>query len=585
MASSVRGETTWNYPLHFRGGGARVIELMAAAEALRELSSAGLEVFRVSGASAGAIAAAMFATECDIGAIVSQPDKLKAIVRRHFSDDRFRKRNTVWRLVRGLPIFDEAALGDALIALFELGGVDARRPIRDIVRSNIQLRILRSNIRYHNSSVATEESEFQLWEALADSASIPFAFKMPGTRGRTPEILDGGLFQNLPAHAATEGLGANQIPLGFSFEKEPAPDLTKASVSQYAAAVINSMLSERIEDSAQRIKPSNIVLIPNRRRTFDFESIFTDDLYKNFRETVGQVKILTDGWRKSVEMLDGPDWYSEHPDDLREHIRLTDLAVMDFFDANNGGYHAEEIHHEIVFNSHNQTEADLCLLHVRLLGSKNVGLQFLRFWFFDSKSGPLKRATIEVSDGQGNAIPALIFPVRNTGKPRSRSILLVLPKALADGGEFSITKAEESFATMLDYLTEGQNFQTLGMGVGRSADTVKLSVHFPKALKPKFFRDASRENSDEEKDFEGDTGLQVGGTYSTSQSARAGCFTVLAKAQMPQSAAEERRFLKVVYSGFDSYRGHDDELRKVWISGNLTHPRSTQQVVASGGVL
>ena len=229
----------------FQGGGARVIELMAAAEALRELSASGLEVFRVSGASAGAIAAAMYATGCDIAAIISQSDKLERIIKKHFGADKLKMPNILWQLSRGRPIFQEHAMRDALIALFDLGGIDARRPIAELVRRDIQLRIARSNIRYHNSSYVTEESETQLWEALADSAAIPFAFKLPGKNSRTPEILDGGLFQNLPAHAATTALGAKQVALGLSFEKEPAPDLSQATLTRYAAAILNSMLIPR----------------------------------------------------------------------------------------------------------------------------------------------------------------------------------------------------------------------------------------------------------------------------------------------------------------------------------------------------
>lgn len=55
----------------YQGGGARVFELMVAAHACRALEQEKLKIIRVSGSSAGAIAAAMFATECDIERVVN----------------------------------------------------------------------------------------------------------------------------------------------------------------------------------------------------------------------------------------------------------------------------------------------------------------------------------------------------------------------------------------------------------------------------------------------------------------------------------------------------------------------------------
>jgi len=165
----------------------------------------------------------------------------------------------------------------------------------------------------------------------------------------------------------------------------------------------------------------------------------------------------------------------------------------------------------------------------------------MRFWFYDSETGPLKRAAVEVEDTNGNALPVLLFPVRNTGRARARSMLLILPKPLAAGDEIVIRKTEQSFQSML-----GLNFQTLGFGPGRSADAAKLSVHFPKRLKPDFYRSADRENETEAKEFAGEQGDQI---EVSPQMLRAvgNTVTVVTSVPLPADKSERRRFIKVVY--------------------------------------
>ncbi|WP_143043345.1 patatin-like phospholipase family protein [Sphingopyxis sp. YR583] len=270
--------------LAYQGGGARVIELMAAAKACNVAVDEGrFEVIRVSGASAGAIAAAMHATGCDITAIVDRAHTLKGKVEQHFPSTRLRKRNAVPRLLFGYPLFDEKHVRELILELFRLGGVDAECPIRDLPLKVPQLRIMRSDIRFHNASAATETSEARLVDALVDSAAIPFAFRLPGTAAN-PEILDGGLFQNLPASAAMADLQAGQVALGFSFPKEDAPDLRSASPLDYGKAILGSLLDERIADATTRIKPGNIIEIPNRRSTFEFAQAFLDTMRAQFSE-------------------------------------------------------------------------------------------------------------------------------------------------------------------------------------------------------------------------------------------------------------------------------------------------------------
>lgn len=531
----------------FQGGGARVIELMAAAQALKKFDGPELQIARISGTSAGAIAAAMYATDCDIISIIAQHDKIKSIINRHFSSKQMSRLNIIWRLARGRSIYHESSLKTALIDLFNLGGVDAQKPVSELIRKDLQIRFVGSNIRYHNSSIADEHSSIPLWRALADSAAIPFAFRMP-RRCDTPEILDGGLFQNLPGYAATYNLEFDHIPVAFSFKKEDAPNLANVSLRSYAAAIINSMLSERELESARMIKEANIIRLPSKRTTFDFESITRAPLYDDFGRSVSEIETKISEWIAKTNKLPGYDITSDHPTDLKEHIRSGDEAIMRFIDLpHRGGYHAEEIQTEVVYNSHDLDEPDLCMMHVKLSGDRNEGLQYLRFWFYDTPDRPSRRPTVEVTDSfTGELLPSLSLPVRNTGRVGARSIILILDKPMTKGQRLTITKSELSFESMGDYRRKGRDYQTLGLLPGRSAEKLRLTVHFPQGLRPALFRNASLDVPADVADYKDDRGIQVLGEFGTSSADRRGCFTVHATASLPTTETQ-RRYIKVVY--------------------------------------
>lgn len=533
----------------FQGGGARVVELMAAAAACRQVESANadFDVSRVSGASAGAIAAAAFATGMDISKAVSSISRLQGFVTARFPENRLKKRHALPRLAMGNSLYDEGDLRTLIVKLFELGGVDAEQSIRDLTRKDLQLRILRSDIRFNKLVTATEQSEARLADALVDSAAIPFAFRVPKKGSRRPEILDGGLFQNLPARAAMESLEPDQVALGFTFPSETAPDLQEASLKTYAGAIIGSLLNERVGDAILYLKQRNVIEIPNRRTTFDFGSIFRDGMQAAFSEDVASTRLKVERWVTATKLRDGPDWFSDHPQDLLEQSRRTDRDVIRFFEtAANKAYRAELVHHEVVYQSHNEGMPDIYQLHIRLLGDRNPGLQFIRSFFYHSDQGSPKRAKLEVLDANGVQREAMMLPIRHPGKERVRSTLVCLDRPLAPGDDITITKTEESFLGMVEYQEKGYVYETLALGPGKSADEFRVTVHFPVAMRPKHYRDASSDFANEATDLADESGLHIPTTSSIKRNARTGCCTVISTATLKEPGSE-RRFVKVVY--------------------------------------
>lgn len=541
------GGGTVQVSIAYQGGGARVVELLAAVQACRAAEADGrMEIVRLSGASAGAIAAAMHATECDIEKIIGEAPNLQSYVVRNFPANRLRKRNAIPRLLRGLALFDEKHVRELLLRMFEIGGVDAEKSIRDLVTGGArQLRIMRSDIRFNNASAATEMSEARLVDALVDSAAIPFAFRLPGV-SKDPEILDGGLFQNLPARAAMDGLTSGQVALGFSFPKEDAPDLRKASLLGYGKAILSSLLDERIDDAAQQIKPSNIIQIPNRRSTFEFSRIFDTRLASQFSEDVAEISRRVETWIRTMDSMDGPDWHSDHPADVAEQAARTQAEVTKFYDdVSREGYHAQSISHEVIYQSFNREMPDIYTLRIEIHGDRNEGLQFLQFFFYDSDTGPIKKTKIEVLGSDGKPRLAMALPLKIAGK-RVRGSLLCLDRPLSPTDVITVVKTEESFDGMIEYEANACCYQTVGLGPGRTTDRLSVTVHFPNEFNPAHFGDASSERQNDVKHLAEEAGLQVATTTSMSKTDRIGCRTITSETKIDEPS-ELRRFVKIGY--------------------------------------
>lgn len=531
----------------FQGGGARVVELMAAVEAVRKLSKGDedFEVFRVVGASAGAVAAAMYATGCDIGAIIAQADKLKAII-----DQRFRLPSTLGvltRLMRGRSIYDEKELHGAIVALFKLGGIDALRPIRELVVPPLQVRIATSDIRDDSSVVATEESHAPLADVLVDSCAIPFAFRVPRGTARA-HILDGGLFQNLPAREALKGLSVEQTALGISFAGGELPDMEGMSLRRYAAEIIGSLLGERVKDAEIILKPSNVIKLQSRRSTLAFADIVHAELYAEFQASINYAYGALEGWKKTRSRVRGANWSSRDPSDIAEQQKESDREIMGFFERKGSfRFHANLVHQEVVFQSGASGDLpDIYKLHLQLSGSKNRGLQFMQFRSYDLDQAPTKRVEIEVLDRAGRPLNSMTLPIREIGDTPGRPVLLCLGRPLRDDDEITIIKTEETYSGMGEYLGRGTNFEKLSIGEEKSADELRITVHFPVELQPLHVRDVSGDFENERKVFGPQEGLQLLTTTTRSTTLRIGSVSWVSTARGAVKC-DQTQYINVIY--------------------------------------
>jgi predicted acylesterase/phospholipase RssA len=531
----------------YQGGGARLIELMAAALACRRIEDARrIKVIRSSGASAGAIAAAMYATHCDIEKVVRNIKGLKDEVESKFPPSRLRQVPAFLRLARGKPVYDERDVRVMLLKIFELGGVDASRPVRELVRDGSQLRILRSDIHIHATSNVTEMSEAPLVEALVDSAAIPFIFRTPKTT-EYPELLDGGLFQNLPGRAAADDLTPNQIVLAFSFEKVIARNAGKKSLLDYGKLIVSSLIDERVEDAVFGIKESNVIRLTQRRETLDFASIFSDDVADTFADEVVDIESKVKQWQRSRFGANGPDWHSSHPQDVEAVASAMRRQVLSFFDAVKvKKYHADRVKHEITYEQLNSEEPCIFELEIQLSGNKNAGLQFFQFNYYgDSDVSSLRHVDVKVFDGNGDPRQVMLLPFRIEGKRAAIAALVCLDRPLATNDTIRIVKVEQVYRGLARYEREGSVWQTLSLGDGRTADQLHIVTHFRSADFPLHYSDARIERAEDAPIFAEVTGNQLP-TTTSEVNGKVGWRTVSSTVDLSKLTSG-RNFASVVY--------------------------------------
>ena len=180
-----------------------MVRLIAAAEVLKDLEQAGLfEVTRVSGASAGAIAAVLYG--CPAGTISKARQRVLSLGNEGLS--RMFPRRALWQyllsVVRGRPLYSVEPL---------------RALLKDIIQPDPPLRTLVppalvtvAEIDSNNNEPLDEDTTCV--DALLDSCALPFVLRSHKSLQEQPR-LDGALCEDLPIAkllAETEEFGGGR---------------------------------------------------------------------------------------------------------------------------------------------------------------------------------------------------------------------------------------------------------------------------------------------------------------------------------------------------------------------------------------
>jgi predicted acylesterase/phospholipase RssA len=225
--------------LAIQGGGAKICALIAALEAVQLLEKEGvLQVTRIAGTSAGAIAGALFASRVEMAMVKERLGKIT-------SDELARmfpmptRRHLFWKLiVKQEPLWSSKPLRDLLSRLF--GDSGAPSTLQEASKHGIDMRIVASDLS--NGQKIVYSGDAPLMNALLDSAGLPFCFRT-WTKSGSAVVVDGGICENLPSEELEEFSKKDGPVVGISFvDKERAfvEDIVGFSKSLLNTAMTNS---------------------------------------------------------------------------------------------------------------------------------------------------------------------------------------------------------------------------------------------------------------------------------------------------------------------------------------------------------
>ena len=246
----------------FQGGGAKLVTLLAAAEALQNLENdAVCTIEEIRGVSAGAIVAAMVASGDDI--VGFRGVLLKEVPRslRYFQL-KARLITLAWRAYRGKALLPEKKMKDIFVKLF------AGKTLKQLKKP---IRILTAELPEGKRKTYSTKDNLPIVDALTDSCALPFAFR---TYKSTQQNVDGGICSNLPVDLDQDFEKNFQI-LAFSFEpaeNTPAPK----NALRYALNLLSASIDNNVEAVVSRIKQSGgeVIELPNRFRLEQFQEAF-----------------------------------------------------------------------------------------------------------------------------------------------------------------------------------------------------------------------------------------------------------------------------------------------------------------------
>lgn len=249
--------TKLNVQLVFQGGGAKLVALMAAAQAVYDASEK-IKVTRISGTSAGALAGCMLATGKD-------PELFRQSMLRLAEKDwpQIKRKAGTLRLavdlVRGIPLYNSEQYKAFLYKLFN-----------ETARVS-HMRELEISCLFHASDIQNgmpkifdgTQADHTIKEALFCSSALPFIFE---TYSGSPYV-DGGLINNFPSDQLNNG---EDDILGFGFKRFGTYDFKKGAF-EYSKALIFTAMDVAVERSLEKLPKDRVKYIETDIETLEFD--------------------------------------------------------------------------------------------------------------------------------------------------------------------------------------------------------------------------------------------------------------------------------------------------------------------------
>lgn len=268
-----------------QGGGARLVALIAAMQALEDLSRE-IEVTRLAGTSAGAIAAVLFAARIPMGQVravlTAKRDELINAWQMPTG------LGATWNIAFGKPLWSHRALEEILTELIVTVGRSKTggRLNRNSCFSELAIPVMVISTDLANLAALKHEEAKGIISSVMASAGLPFLFRSLKSNPSNP--VDGGICENLPSTYLLPDEAAYGPTIGFSFSAD-RPTRGPGSVIEYALSLVNCAINHSTERSKQLLGPRCIKL-PTNIQTFEFKHALNAGLGADFDEVVRETK-------------------------------------------------------------------------------------------------------------------------------------------------------------------------------------------------------------------------------------------------------------------------------------------------------
>lgn len=279
--------------LVFQGGGARLVTLLAAVEAVAEWKQDNFNFVGITGTSAGAIAAAVLSRYKTVDAISAARHRMEASARAnlHHFDLRRTKFGIIYNAYMGKPLASEDALMRILKSTFEIDDVSSLKmhhiPDLEIIASNV---CTGEVVRY-----GPQTPQQNVLEALCDSCAIPIVLRSY----RNGRITDGGIVANLDT-VVEQYSNKRVVAFSFPFKSRAVP----SGIDKFCLSLLSAAMDVSVRMTRDKIISSggSVIELPSNFDTFEFRDAINTGLQaSNFNHiktsTLDKLRAVSRNWK------------------------------------------------------------------------------------------------------------------------------------------------------------------------------------------------------------------------------------------------------------------------------------------------
>ena len=270
-----------NFQLAVQGGGARLADLLAAAQVVQQFEASGrIHITRVAGTSAGSIVAALVAAGGEsVKRAREHLDRYgDGIVRRILPDPSVGW-SAYWTLWWNNALCDNALVRVELVKLFKHALQREDGPLRFGDLTSSALTVVASSMVSHNKHVYSG-ADTDLVEAILNSCSIPLVFRGAKELKSNP-FVDGGLCENLPSGELSADSNKFGPIIALSFPN-PIDGTVPGSTLKFVYEMFSTAINNSVQRAASQLPSHAILKLETERGMLDFAGSF--DLKKRKAE-------------------------------------------------------------------------------------------------------------------------------------------------------------------------------------------------------------------------------------------------------------------------------------------------------------